>query len=101
MWQCAECETEIEDELAVCWNCGTTKQGKRDPAFVKADDYLPPRADAGRRHFGLFSAVVATSVVVVILAIARISQSASVYLVAVLILLLSLPWFVYGLRRLL
>ena len=27
MWKCQRCEEKIEDNLDVCWNCGTGKDG--------------------------------------------------------------------------
>ena len=33
MWECSKCHEAIEDEFAVCWNCGTSKDGTEDPEF--------------------------------------------------------------------
>ena len=35
-WNCPECDTEIAPGFDVCWSCGTTRDGTRDPSF--ADD---------------------------------------------------------------
>jgi hypothetical protein len=38
MWTCVDCG-ETSDEAAVaCWNCGTSREGARDPTFRRADD---------------------------------------------------------------
>ena len=101
MWRCPDCETKVDDNLAVCWNCGTSKRGQRDPGFIRADDYRPPRGSDEGSRFGLFSLILVTSVVVVVLAIARISQTAGVYVIAAAIVLLSIPWVAYAWKRLL
>jgi hypothetical protein len=46
MWKCKKCHEEVEDSFAVCWNCGTSKEGIEDPSFRKADDYTPPRPNS-------------------------------------------------------
>ena len=38
MWQCAKCGQSVEDDLDVCWSCGTSKEGLEDPTFRTADD---------------------------------------------------------------
>lgn len=38
MWRCAECNESIEPSLDVCWSCGTSRDGSRDPDFKPADD---------------------------------------------------------------
>jgi hypothetical protein len=38
MWQCAKCHEQVEDSFALCWNCGTARDGTEDPDFRKADD---------------------------------------------------------------
>ncbi len=35
MWKCANCGEEVEASFDVCWNCGTGKDGTRDPHFAK------------------------------------------------------------------
>jgi hypothetical protein len=37
MWTCPQCGTKIDPSFDVCWNCGTSKDGTRDPSFVSAD----------------------------------------------------------------
>ena len=41
MWTCPECGSKVDPSFEVCWNCGTTADGVRDPSFVKADDQPP------------------------------------------------------------
>lgn len=33
MWTCPKCREEVDDELEVCWACGTTVEGVEDPHF--------------------------------------------------------------------
>jgi hypothetical protein len=33
MWKCRTCNEEVEDSFGVCWNCGTSQEGKPDPDF--------------------------------------------------------------------
>jgi uncharacterized protein YbjQ (UPF0145 family) len=48
MWQCGKCHETIGDSLDVCWNCGTSREGKEDPDFdrqkerVEDTDKIPP-----------------------------------------------------------
>ncbi len=42
MWTCAKCQTQVDPNFDVCWNCGTTVDGVEDPTFVKADDESGP-----------------------------------------------------------
>ncbi len=37
VWECVNCHEQIEPEFEFCWNCGTSKDGARDPAFRTAD----------------------------------------------------------------
>lgn len=46
MWTCVECGETSEDSADVCWNCGTSREGVRDPTFRTADDPCL-RADEG------------------------------------------------------
>ncbi len=41
MWNCKQCSEAIEDDLEICWNCGTSVDGEVDPDFVRADDFDP------------------------------------------------------------
>lgn len=44
MWKCSQCDSEVEDTLSACWNCGTAADGGADPTFsaeIDSDD-LPP-----------------------------------------------------------
>jgi len=33
MWKCFECSEKIEDDLDVCWNCQTAKDGSTPEAY--------------------------------------------------------------------
>jgi transposase len=37
VWQCVKCREQVETSFAVCWNCGTSREGVEDPDFRKAD----------------------------------------------------------------
>ena len=37
VWDCPHCGTTIDNGFEACWQCGTTREGKADPDFVKAD----------------------------------------------------------------
>ncbi len=41
MWTCPECGSKVDPSFEVCWNCGTSVDGVRDPTFVTADDQPP------------------------------------------------------------
>jgi hypothetical protein len=43
MWTCPGCREEIEAGFDACWNCGTTRDGRPDPGFRRADEPDPPR----------------------------------------------------------
>ncbi len=36
MWKCAACGENVDDSFEVCWSCGTSVDGKTDPAFFDA-----------------------------------------------------------------
>ncbi|GAC1472687.1 MAG: hypothetical protein NVSMB9_20220 [Isosphaeraceae bacterium] len=38
MWTCSSCGTKVDPTFEVCWACGTTVDGIKDPAFVPADE---------------------------------------------------------------
>ena len=38
MWNCPQCRESIEDDFDVCWKCGTSRWGDRDPKFQSADE---------------------------------------------------------------
>jgi hypothetical protein len=31
MWSCSNCRAEVEDELEICWQCGTGRDGSPPP----------------------------------------------------------------------
>jgi hypothetical protein len=35
MWSCSHCGEAVEDAFAVCWNCGTSRDGEPDPKFQR------------------------------------------------------------------
>lgn len=41
MWICSHCRQDSEDEFAVCWNCGSTRDGVAEEP-VDAVDHSPP-----------------------------------------------------------
>jgi hypothetical protein len=41
IWTCPKCQTKVDDSFQVCWSCGTSADGKGDPAFARADDIVP------------------------------------------------------------
>ena len=43
-WTCIHCGALVEGAFAVCWSCGTSQSGERDPTFT-ADDAEPLAAD--------------------------------------------------------
>jgi predicted nucleic-acid-binding Zn-ribbon protein len=40
-WKCASCSEEHDDSFGACWNCGTSKEGKQQQAFVRAQEMTP------------------------------------------------------------
>ncbi len=47
MWTCPQCGSKVDPGFDVCWSCGTSRDGTKDPGFVSADDFVPSEADAG------------------------------------------------------
>ena len=41
MWNRLGCNESIESSFDVCWNYGTSRDGKPDPAFVPETDFVP------------------------------------------------------------
>jgi hypothetical protein len=37
-WVCSKCEERVPENFDVCWSCGTTVDGKEDPAFLADSD---------------------------------------------------------------
>jgi hypothetical protein len=54
MWQCVKCREKVEDDFAVCWNCGTSRDGTEDPEFRSADD-VPSDGEADNVHSAALS----------------------------------------------
>lgn len=49
-WQCPECSERIEDSFEICWNCGTSIDGRQDPSFEPEgtpEDRADPLGRAG------------------------------------------------------
>src|SRR5262245_50544711 len=40
-WKCQSCRERVDDTLAICWHCGTGRDGSADPDFQHADDFDP------------------------------------------------------------
>lgn len=38
MWNCPNCDEPLEESFAICWQCGTDRQGKVNPNFVPVND---------------------------------------------------------------
>ena len=45
MWECSSCSESIEDDFDVCWKCGTSQSGEKDPNFRHVDDPNCPDPD--------------------------------------------------------
>lgn len=41
MWNCTNCHESVENDFDVCWNCGTTQDGQRDPTFESQREVAP------------------------------------------------------------
>jgi hypothetical protein len=41
MWTCPNCGATVDAGFDVCWKCGTSPDGTRDPTFVPADESGP------------------------------------------------------------
>jgi hypothetical protein len=41
MWNCPKCDSKVDEDFELCWNCGTSRDGEEDPAFVRAEDVAP------------------------------------------------------------
>ena len=55
MWQCPNCDEQLEAQFDSCWKCGTMADGGRDPDFVVTEPVRPvdqaavPQVDASER----------------------------------------------------
>src|SRR5437868_15471041 len=45
MWTCPSCQADVEDQFEVCWGCGTTRDGVKDPNFVREEEGIMAAAD--------------------------------------------------------
>jgi hypothetical protein len=45
MWNCPDCHEDVPDSFEICWSCGTSKSGERDPNFGHE---IGPSASDGR-----------------------------------------------------
>jgi hypothetical protein len=53
IWTCPKCASPVTHEFAVCWNCGTTRDGVEDPSFaalVAKEDKSDLREAPGTDH---------------------------------------------------
>lgn len=41
MWECSTCDEQVDDDLDVCWNCQTGKDGSSSEAYFRKE--LVPR----------------------------------------------------------
>src|SRR5262249_36245043 len=50
MWTCPSCQADVEDQFEICWACGSSREGVKDPNFVRADadTASTPDAEPGR-----------------------------------------------------
>ena len=46
MWKCKKCGERVENAFAVCWNCGTSRDGVEDPSFRRETDDTTPAPEA-------------------------------------------------------
>ncbi len=48
MWNCPNCGETLDEAFALCWNCGTDREGRIDPEFEPvADDPQVPDPGLG------------------------------------------------------
>jgi hypothetical protein len=72
MWRCPECGTDVEGSFDVCWRCGTTRNGTRDPEFRTADDpEAIPETPRERPQFTIGSILLLTLVLSLLFAAIR------------------------------
>ena len=38
MWTCPKCAESLDDNFAVCWQCGTDREGQVDASFQREPD---------------------------------------------------------------
>ncbi len=38
MWSCPNCDESLDDHFAICWQCGTNRQGRMDAGFQSEAD---------------------------------------------------------------
>src|SRR6185295_1009226 len=51
MWNCTACGEEVEDNFEACWNCQTTRSGRRDVNIeVPANEDSELMARVNRKH---------------------------------------------------
>ncbi len=50
MWECRKCHEKQDDGVTVCWRCGTSRDGREDPDFRRAEEeQQEPRGDRAAR----------------------------------------------------
>lgn len=76
-WNCPKCRESVNDELGVCWNCGTAQDGTEDPDFRRAEpETATPKSRVRRYLFSLWTLV---GLVVVALIIAELTPAIQYY----------------------
>lgn len=75
-WTCPSCEAEVPADFAVCWSCGTSRDGTRNPAFRRVEEYdLSADTDAVRRIEPAHFTIRAMFIVVAVTAVAMAASS--------------------------
>lgn len=47
-WVCKQCENEVDDDFEICWSCGATVEGEKDPDFFPEIEATDLPADGSR-----------------------------------------------------
>ena len=76
MWNCSECNTEVDDKFDNCPKCGTGRDGSEAPVdFVRKQDAVQPNLPAAgqvdpRNKNRLVSILIVIAVIIVLFVIA-------------------------------
>ena len=75
-WHCPKCQYPVGPQFGACWNCGTARDGTRDPEFKHADEIVFNEEDThdeleAKRPFqySLRTLMIITTVIAVFLAL--------------------------------